>query len=230
MGVWCMNRSYKGEPIDATWSSIQDRNFTGDGVTVEVVDDNPVKIECKITLPENTELSHIDECVLSVLCDDGPQTIKKLAGDMGVTKAGVRCRIENLASLGLVEIQEGVAKWGAHLIVPKVKSLKDVQLPNHDRSFFGEDVSELQLTPNQRDIYVTALLNPWKTPSQIANDVGVSQPSVWRFLTDYSDPRNIDPERYESNKRREKLIERRLESLREHRKELKKKLSDLRTS
>lgn len=221
-----VDRSYEGEPIDASWQDFEDRSFGTDGETVEVIDNVPHNRRGEVELPEDFYLSEKYFQVFLALAEIGPAPIRDLAERADISKAGARNAINKLAEHDLIAVEEGEAKHGADLIHLTVS-------PN-DKFVFSNGITSdilpskthpIRLTPNQRRVLAHAARYPTKSKTKIGEAVGISQPTVGRILREHGDPRREIHHLSIGHTQSEfELVEERIEHLKERRAELKRQI------
>lgn len=219
-------RSYEGDPIDASWKDFEDRPYGDDGETVEVIDNTPHNHRGEVELPEDFNLTEKHFRVFLSLDKAGPTPVRELSDAADVSKKCARNAVEKLTKHDLAVIEDGGAKYGADLVHPTVSPTDNFVFSNGINSdILPSKTHPLRLTPNQRRVLSHAARYPTKTISKVGEAVGINHANVGRIFKEHGDPRRKIQHLSVGYAQSElKLVEERIEHLKERRSELKKKI------
>lgn len=221
-----VNRSYEGDPIDASWQDFEDRPYGGDGETVDVIDNTPHNHRGEVELPAEFNLSEKYFRVFLSLAEVGPAPVRELSDAAEVTKKCARNAVEKLVKHDLAAIEEGGAKYGADLVHPTVSPTDNFVFSNGINSdILPSKTHPLRLTPNQRRVLSHAARYPTKTISKIGEAVGIHHANVGRMFKEHGDPRREIQHLSIGYAQSElELVKERIEHLKKRRSELKRQI------
>jgi len=216
------DRKYTGNPLDMSWQDIKDRPYKGTGETVGVVGGDEKTKDGYVDVPEDFYLVESQFDVFKKIAENEPTTPSKVSDQTGLTKQTIRNVAKKLENHSLVErdLESGEIRT--------VVSLGD-RFRFTDRitsDVLVSDTHPFRIPPAARDILAYAAVNPTKTQVAIAEDMARPRSQVNETLNEYGDPRReIEAISVGYAKSELKLVESRIESLKERRSELKQKIN-----